>query len=149
MPQFLLGLFFGSLFTGAELLGTLFLLPFAALFLAAIVWGGYEAVVWYDAASSAYSATAWYAWPWHWPGAHLAQQFFGLFTNAQAAEAQSGVVSQVFAWGSKLPQAMIAIGINLFVALIPVYLLGCGIRVLRWIRAGKRPEAVQSCADRS
>ena len=134
MPQFILGLFFGSLFTGAELLGTLLLLPFAGLFLAAIAWGGYEAVVWYDAASTAYSATEWYAWPWHWPGAYFSQQVFTIFTSGPITEAQNGVVSQISAWALSIPKAMVAIAINMLVVMIPLYLLGYSLRVVRWIR---------------
>lgn len=138
MPQFFLGLLFGNLFTGAELLGTLLLLPFAAIFFAAFAWGCYEAVVWYDVASTAYIPAAWYEWPWHWPGAPLSKHFFDLFTSRTIIETQGGAVSQFVASVFSLPKAMIAIAINVLVAMVPLYLLGFLRSVIAWVRAGRQ-----------
>jgi hypothetical protein len=135
MPQFILGLFFGSLFTGAELIGAIFLLPFVAVFFAAVAWGCYEAVVWYDATSASYTSAAWYAWPWHWPGAHLTQEIFGALELGHPAEPQGDMLRQALAWAATLPKAGFAIVINMFVAMIPIYLMGYGFRIVRWIRS--------------
>lgn len=135
MPQFILGLIFGSLFTGAEVVGMLLLLPFVVLALAAMLWGGYEAVIWFDASRAAYEPAAWYAWPWNWPGAHLATEalsYFGPEPDLNVA-GPLGPLKQVIAWPALTARAFLAIAINLMIAMIPLILLSRGLQTLWWL----------------
>lgn len=137
MPNFLFGLLCGSLLTGSGLLGMVVAMPIALLLLGAVGWGVFEAVSWYTTAVGTYETAAWYAWPWHWPGAYLTDAFFGMIDQGLRSGREPQATSEWIVWFANVPRAMIAIAINITVAFLPFLAAGQVMRAMGWILAGR------------
>jgi hypothetical protein len=136
--QFIFGVIFGRLLaSGESVLLMSIALPFAMALFALVGWGGYEAIIWFDASAANYVAANWYAWPWNWPGAHFAKmgcEFF--YTNFFGGIIQEPLFDvDPIGWFFSLPyksaRASLAISTNVIIAFLPVYLLSELIKFLR------------------
>lgn len=107
-----------------------------ALCLLGFGWGGYEAIMWFERSSLTYQSSAWYAWPWHWPGAYLANEFFtgGIFPSTTE-------LPWVIRGPSLLLRAVIGLTINLLIALAPIFMLGLLARLSTWVKSDASKEA--------
>jgi hypothetical protein len=119
------------LLPGVSLVACLFFLAMLALF---------DAYQWYEAAANAYQPAAWYAYPWHWPGVHLAEQgwiwlranvsLFNFPTGESGKDLSNLPLVAIF-W---LLRAATALIINTAIALLPLLVLGRLVTLAKWVR---------------
>lgn len=141
--QFLAGLLFGSLLFGEGMVGALLLAPLVVSAFILVGWGAYEAIVWFDISQASYQPAAWYAWPWHWPGAHLATEFLSPFS--QPTQTNSAIsIGAIFGWVDKFVHALLAIAINTMIAFLPFILLNKAAGVFIWIKGKSRNQSTTS-----
>jgi hypothetical protein len=143
--ELIFGFLLGRVVSSKDGFLALILFPFViALFIGVVVLFTYGAN-WYEAGAALQSPTsAWYAWPWDWPGIQIAQMVLdwwnksidGAFGFGAVATKQEAVFSFEFIarWFHNVIGAMLAVFINLFVATIPIYGLGTVFRVRNLIR---------------
>lgn len=99
-------------------------------------WGGYEAIMWFERSSLTYQPSVWYAWPWHWPGAYLANEFFtGNEFFTRWVFPSTTELPWVIRVPSLLLRAVMGLTINLLIALIPIFLLGLLARLSAWVKS--------------
>lgn len=129
--------------------GSLSALTFIALLLpgmSLVAWvlflvtvGLIDAYQWYEASAHAYQPSAWYAYPWHWPGVHLAEEGWNWLQgkvpllnvpgSSSANDVSTWPLIAIF-W---LLRASTALFINLAIALLPLVVLGRLVTLTKWI----------------
>lgn len=72
---------------------------------------------WYQQSVANYQPTAWYSWPWHFPGAHLIESAFGPL--ASFPEDASGLTHVMTALMS-FQRTLMAFMINFAIVIIPL-----------------------------
>jgi hypothetical protein len=99
-----------------------------------------DAYQWYEAAAHAYQPAAWYAYPWHWPGVHLAEegwiwlQGYVPFLNGSSAVLADDPPTLPLAAILWLLRAVAAVAIDTAIALLPLIVLGQVLRLANWTR---------------
>lgn len=88
-----------------------------------------DAYQWYEASAHAYQPSVWYAYPWHWPGVHLAEGWNWLqghvpFLNAPGSASANDLSSLPLIAVFWLLRAGIALVINLAIALLSLVVFG-------------------------
>lgn len=99
---------------------------------------------WYEAGVMHTSApSAWYDWPWNWPGIQVAHSLLstmnsvlGEFWGSNAAIPDlPPAVDGLAEWCGNFVGAMLAISVNVFVATLPLHVIGLTVRA--WARLSK------------
>jgi hypothetical protein len=112
---------------------SIILLPFLILLVGATMAGCFALGVymgdWYAAGATPAIDSAWYAWLWSWPGVELAHRYIGSHPATELATTSLNVFSN---WSLKVHNfigAVIALAINVTVALAPLTAFVIGRRV--------------------
>lgn len=101
-----------------------------ACFLFLVAVGLINAYQWCEASAHAYQPSVWYAYPWHWPGVHLAEEGWDWlqghmpFLNAPGSASANDLSSLPLIAIFWMLRAAIALVINLPIALLPLVVFG-------------------------
>lgn len=152
MIEFIAGAIFGNMFLGKDGAKSLWALPVALGAIILFGWGLWEMIVWYvGSAPQVYHMGHWYSWPWNWPGVYLSDQLWvslsSFWTKLLPGNPQvpvwKGLPEGPLEFLTVLPptlfKAGIAMAINVYVALLPLFVVSyTASKILRKYRLARR-----------
>jgi hypothetical protein len=142
--DFIFGLFVGRWLRTKNGVVALLLLPF--VFMVFIALGAFVVfgTDWYKTSLANLGAVpAWYAWPWDWPGVRAASmllaqlgQLFGIAGSLElyTLDSSTSLFPVLHSWMLNFFGALVAITINVMVAMLPVYVIGNSLNLYQFHR---------------
>lgn len=125
---FLVGRFVSS--DAKETIIGLILFPFISLFFIGAGFGMYYAADWYTtSAAQPHVASAWYAYPWNWPGVELVERATHYLKDIHGLESQPdpagsfAIFSLVSSWLLTCVKAVFAAMINTMIVFLPLHII--------------------------